>query len=166
MQPANSSNAHKWMIGVIAFVFLSLAFNLFFITYSLAPATWYVVKLAAPFLVLALFLILETIFYKRNRYWLRPVAWLRAHIVCLYISIVILTIIRILLFTFLPYYVRPELLSSIIRNFSIVSFFVYWGALIIGHIFFIGVFIKTRAARKTVQQDAGNTTHLLDNILD
>lgn len=153
------------MTGVTVFVFLSIVFNLF-VGYNQQLSQSLILRLLTPTIVLVLFLIIETIFYKRNRFWARPSAWIRVHIVCLYTALVMLTIIRIIVIILLPMYVSPVSFSNFFHNFSIAAFFVYWGGLIIGHIFFIGVMIKTRSARKTVPQDAGNPTNLLDNILE
>ena len=157
--------------GILAFVVAHLAYYIYIFLqfYANVPEeTYYELYMGAiikRFLIIAIILGLEILAYWFIRRRLYRPAWVRAHVILLWTTLIIPPLIIALFFLFgVDSLKGPDNSTNIYDIVSTVNSVVFWGCLVVGHLFFIATIVKSFSKKELAKQDAADTTHILDEF--
>ncbi|HYF30826.1 MAG TPA: hypothetical protein VD993_06885 [Chitinophagaceae bacterium] len=124
----------------------------------------YINAVMAQFLIYSIILMLEMLVYWIIRRRLYRVVWVRLHIITLWAALVLIPLVYVCLYYFLGDAMSPERFSHMLAAISAFRTVVFWGGLVVGHLFFIATIVKSFSKKQAPAADATNTPDILDEF--
>jgi hypothetical protein len=163
-KPANK--AYKWVVALIVIMIIYFAATWVLLYTSLE----YKDRLPPAFILIVslvlVILAIEARLYYRLRQLIVTPKFVTGHVIALYIAFLFTPILRILTLVILPWYYPGAESPEFAITISYLSTYLFWGSIIIGHLFFIATIVKSFSYRKSLKKDANSSANLLDNIAE
>ena len=160
--------------GILSLVIIHFAYYLFlyFRYYANAGEFVYTTSIASllvtRFLIFSIIMGIEILVYWYIRHRLYRKVWVRMHVILLWTAVIFVRFI----FGFVFFFASDSIVSGADSDRNVYDILVglhrilYWGSLIVGHLFFIATIVKSFSKKELPQpdDDDANSPHILDEF--
>jgi len=155
-----------WFMLILGFIASCMSGYAWYL-YSLEPLSLKYSML--PQVQIRLFLMPAIIFVEVIMYWMirkrniyRRASW--SHVL-LFAFAFLTPFLKSLLFVFYDNFTPTSDMNSYIRFVSLGQICIFWGVMVLAHIFFVRLFVKAFSKQAVIQQDAAESENMLDDVL-
>lgn len=154
--------------GILGVILLYAAYYTWYIFSQVPPGPGYrqayIAAIIKQFLLYSIILGLEMLIYWRLRWRLYRRAWVRAHIMLLWTSTILLPLVLIFFYFVIVRHMTPIGMVRVSEVLPVIRNIIFWAGIGIGHLFFIGTIVKSFSKQEQPPDDASDTTNILDEF--